>query len=219
MCTLLEHIELEPGSVLWESDQKTNYLYFPVSGLISLVYESDTGSSVSIGLIGRSGIVGTGIMTGNVRTPDRALVIYQGDAYRMKAASVLDEMADCGAFQGLLLAYTHAFMVQVSQNAICNRLHRIEQQLGRLLLEIRDQIDKDELKITHDVLAGILGVRRESVSLAASSLQRRKLIKASRGRVEIKDRDGLEHAACECYSIVNDQLEQCLTRYTEGQKE
>lgn len=213
LLTMLEHVELEAGRVLWESDEKGRHLYFPTTSLISLNYEGDSGSSISIATIGRTGIVGTGIVMGNVRTPDRAVVHYEGFAYRIKAKIALTEVEACGDLQALMMTYTQALMTKISQNAICNRLHRIDQQLCRLLLDFSDELQTETFDLTHDVLASILGVRRESISLAAGQLQKRKLIKASRGRLRIVDRQALLTAACECYEVAKAHLDLSLSQY------
>src|SRR5688572_29423122 len=209
----LKIVELEDEQVLWGTEEKGGYLYFPVSSLISLLYESDNGSTVSIATIGRNGIVGTSIIMSNIKTPDRASVTRGGTAFRLKATSVKDEFAECGDFQSLLIAYTQALMVKISQNAICNRLHRIDQQLCRWLLDWHDELKTPEVSMTHEQMAQILGVRRESVSPAASQLQKQKLIKVGRGKIRLVDPDGLKTSACECYSVVKDQVERSLKDY------
>lgn len=209
----LEHVEYEKNEVLWETDEKGEHIYFPTTSLISLVYENETGTSVSIATLGRNGVVGAGLIGANVRGPDRAIVTHGGAAYRMKVSRVNNELAECGDFQALLLSYTNSLLTNVSQHAICNRLHRIDQQLCRWLLGCCDELQADSLSITHDQIAGILGVRRESVSLAASQLQKRKLIKTTRGKVRILNTDRLADAACECYSVVKKHLDQTLQQY------
>lgn len=209
----LEYVEFEPQEVLWEIDQKGAYVYFPTSCLISLQYENETGTSVSIASLGRSGVVGAGLVGSNIRTPDRAVVIFGGSGYRLKASRADNELAECGEFHALLLAYTQNLIVHLSQNAICNRLHRIDQQLARWLLACSDDLQSDSLAITHEQMAAVLGVRRESVSLAASDLQRRKVVKTGRARVLILDREKLADAACECYAIVRDHLSQTLKKF------
>lgn len=213
LLTMLEYIELEAGRVLWESDEKGRHLYFPTTSLISLNYESDSGSSISIATIGRNGIVGTGIVMGNVRTPDRAVVHYEGAAYRIKAETAVTELEECGDLQALMMTYTQALLTKISQNAICNRLHRIDQQLCRLLLDFSDELQTETFNLTHDVIASILGVRRESVSLATGQLQKRKIIRASRGKLRIDDRGALSTAACECYEVAKTHLDQSLSQY------
>lgn len=217
LAPVLEYVELETGSILWETDESGEHIYFPTTSLISLVYENDAGVSASIATLGRRGIVGTGMIVGNIRTPDRALVTYGGGAYRMKASLVRNELADCGAFHSLLLTYTNSLMTSIAQHAICNRLHRIDQQLCRWLLDCQNDLQTDVLSITHDQIACVLGVRRESVSLAAAQLQKAKAIKTGRGRIRISDRDRLANAACECYSVIDEHLEQALKQYSNEQ--
>ncbi len=209
----IEHIELAAGRTLWDSGEKGLHIYFPTTCLISLNYDSDNGSSISVATLGRNGIAGTGIVMGNVRTPDRAVVQYPGSAYRMKATTVKNELKECGDFHSLMMTYTQTLMTKISQNAICNRLHRIDQQLCRLLLDFSDELQSDTFNITHDVIAGVLGVRRESVSLAAGQLQSRKLIKATRGKLKVLDLKALSSAACECYSVAKDHLDRSLATY------
>lgn len=213
LAPILEYVELGSGETLWAADQKGKHLYFATTALISLNYESDNGSSISIATLGRKGIVGTGIVMGNVRTPDRAVVQHDGGAYRMKAETVKNELAECGNFQSLLTTYTQALMTKIAQNAICNRLHRIDQQLCRLLLDFSDELQTETFNLTHDVVASVLGVRRESVSLAAGQLQKRKILRASRGKLQILDRDAILHAACECYSVAKTHFDESLRKF------
>lgn len=209
----LEHVELEAEDSLWERDEKGKHLYFPTTALISLLYESENGNSLSIATIGRTGIVGTNLVLGDARTPDRAIVQYSGAAFRMDVESAEQELANCGDFQSLLMVYTQVLIIKISQNAICNRLHRIEQQLARWILDCCDDLESAELAMTHDQIAAALGVRRESISLAMAQLQSKKLINGGRGRIKICDAPGLRSAACECYSLVKQQLDTCLKKY------
>jgi CRP-like cAMP-binding protein len=209
----LEPVKLADEEVLWESDEKGQHLYFPVSALISLFYESDNGSRVSIATIGRHGVVGTGIVMSTIKTPDLATVTHGGMAFRLRATSVKKEFADCSDFQALLVAYTQSLIVKISQNAICNRLHRIDQQLCRWFLDWHNELKSREVRMTHEQIAQILGVRRESVSLAASELQKQKLIKGGRGKLSLLNLDGLANAACECYAVVKDQDSKSLSAF------
>lgn len=210
----LEHVEFEVDQTLWESGEGGKFVYFPTTSLVSLNYESDDGSSISIATLGRNGIVGTSIVMGNVRSPDRGVVQYKGSAYRIKADLVKTELDECGDFQTLMMTYAQALMTKISQNAICNRLHRIDKQLCRLLLEFSDELQTDTLNLTHDVIASILGVRRESVSIAAGQLNKRNLLKVTRAKFRIIDRDALASVACECYSVAKDHLDQSLSKYS-----
>jgi CRP-like cAMP-binding protein len=210
---LLDFVELETETVLWRSDEKGRFLYFPTTCLISLLYDSDSGNSVSIATIGRSGLVGTNIVLGGARTPDKAIVQLGGAAFRMVASSAKEELADCGDFQSLLMTFTQVLITRVSQNAICNRLHKIEQQLARWILDCCEELQTETLKMTHEQIANVLGVRRESVSLAMAQHEGRGLIKGGRGRVTILDRKKLEDASCECFAIVRDQLERSVGKF------
>jgi CRP-like cAMP-binding protein len=210
----LKHVELEAGDLLWEEGEKTRYLYFPTTSLISLVYDSDSGSSVAIATLGRSGIAGSNMVLGNIRTPDRAVVTYKGSAFRMEAGSVAKELSECGEFQSMLIAFTQVLITLISQNAICNRLHRIDQQLARWLLDCNEELGNELIEMTHDQIASVLGVRRESVSLAAAELQKRKAINGGRGKIKILNFPALRDISCECYSVVRKQLDHCLNSYT-----
>ncbi len=209
----LEQVELDDEQVLWESDEKGDHLYFPVSSLISLLYETDNGSTVSIATIGRHGVAGTAIVMSTIKTPDLAVVIKGGTAFRLKAASVKKEFAECSSFQELLIAYTQSLLVRISQNAICNRLHRIDQQLCRWFLDWHDELERRDIKMTHEQISQVLGVRRESVSLALSDLQKRKMIKGGRGKIRLVDLEGLAKSVCECYEVVRDQNARCLSAF------
>lgn len=209
----LETVELEQDQQLWDTGAKGKYLYFPTTSLISLLYEGGDGSSISIATLGRNGIIGTSLVLGSIRMPDRAVVQFSGTALRMDGRRAEEEFSDCGVFQSLLIAHTQLLINRISQNAICNRLHVIEQQVARMLLDFADELQTDAIAVTHDQLSGILGVRRESVSLAVSHLQSRKLVEARRGKITIKDDKLLESASCECYAIVKKDLEQSLAKF------
>jgi CRP-like cAMP-binding protein len=211
----LEHVELDGGQVLWETDEKGEHLYFPTTSLVSLVYANENGTSISVATLGRSSVVGAAMVGAHVRTPDRAVVTFSGHAYRMQVSHANSELAECGDFHTLLLVYSNSLMIHISQNAICNRLHRIDQQLCRWLLGCFDELLTDSLSITHDQIAAILGVRRESISLALSQLQKSRLIKTSRGKIRMLNPERMADAACECYSVVKDHQERALKKYAE----
>lgn len=214
----LEHVAVADGDVLWEAGEKGDHLYFPTTAMISLVYEHQSGNSISVATLGRDGIAGMYIIAG-IRMPDRAIVQCGGEAYRMRSSKVKNELAECGDFHALLLSYTNSLLVQISQNSICNRLHRIDQQLSRWLLECRDKLRTDSLSLTHDQIAGVLGVRRESVSLAAARLQKENLIKIGRGKIEIVNAGRLEKASCECYAVIKNHFEAALKEYVKSRGE
>ena len=168
------------------------------------------GSSAEMGVAGNEGLVGIALFMGGETVPNRAVVQSAGAAFRMKTKALQDEFARGGTFQRLLLRYTQALMTQMSQTAVCNRLHTIEQQLCRWLLLSRDRLETDELVMTQELIANMLGVRREGVTNAAGRLQEGGLISYVRGRITILDRRGLEAAVCECYSVVKDEYDRLL---------
>jgi len=190
------------GEVIYESGGRQSYIYFPATAIISLLYLMENGSSAEMGIAGNEGLVGIALFMGGDTTPNRAVVQSAGGAFRMRAKVLQGEFARGGTFQRLLLRYTQALITQMSQTAVCNRLHEIEQQLCRWLLLSHDRLDSDELVMTQELIVNMLGVRREGVTHAAGRLQEQGLISYVRGRVTILDRRGLEAAVCECYRHV-----------------
>jgi CRP-like cAMP-binding protein len=187
-----------------------DHIYFPTTAIISLLYMMENGSSAEMGIAGNEGLVGVALFMGGNTMPNRAVVQSAGGAVRMKAKVLQDEFARGGAFQRLLLRYTQALLTQMSQTAVCNRLHAIEKQLCRWLLLSHDRLDSDELVMTQELIANMLGVRREGVTAAAGRLQEQGLISYVRGRIQILDRRGLEAAVCECYKVVKDEYNRLL---------
>ena len=216
----LQLVSLPLGKVIFESGDKLSYIYFPVSSVVSLLYIMENGGTAEIGIAGKGGLVGMPLFLGGDTTTGRAVVQSAGKSYRMKAADLKAEFALGGEFQSVLLLYTQAMMTQISQTAVCNRLHSIHQQLCRWLLISHDQLVGDKLVMTHDLIANMLGVRREGVTHAAGHLQDEGYIKYSRGTVWILDRKGLENACCECYEVVSEEygrlLNQHFRRYEQG---
>jgi CRP-like cAMP-binding protein len=206
----LERVSFSLGEVIYESGGQMAHVYFPTNAIISLLYVMENGSSAEMGVTGNDGLVGIALFMGGDSMPNRAVVQSAGDAVRMKAKVLQDEFARGGAFQRLLLRYTQALITQMSQTAVCNRLHAIEQQLCRWLLLSRDRLDSDELVMTQELIANMLGVRREGVTAAAGRLQEQGLISYVRGRIRIIDRPGLEAAVCECYKVVKDEYDRLL---------
>jgi CRP-like cAMP-binding protein len=200
---LLELVELKLGDVIYESGEKMNYAYFPTTSIVSLLYIMENGSTAEIGVVGNDGIVGTSLFMGGETTTSRAIIQSAGALFRMLSDDLKTEFARGGKFQELLLRYTQALMTQISQTAVCNRLHSIEQQLCRWLLLSHDRLNSDTLIMTHDLISNMLGVRREGITLAAQKLAAKKLITNDRGTMTVIDRPRLEKAACECYSVVN----------------
>jgi CRP-like cAMP-binding protein len=210
---LLPHlgcVALKLGEVIYESGGRQSYIYFPTTAIISLLYLMENGSSAEMGVAGKEGLVGAALFMGGDTVPNRAVVQSAGGALRMRAKALQGEFARGGEFQRLLLRYTQALMTQMSQTAVCNRLHTIEQQLCRWLLLSHDRLDSDELVMTQELIANMLGVRREGVTAAAGRLQERGLISYVRGRIRILDRRGLEAAVCECYGVVKDEYDRLL---------
>ncbi len=206
----LEPVTFNLGDVLYESGDVSKFAYFPTTAIISLLYIMENGATAEIGLVGNDGILGISLFMGGETTTNRAVVQSAGLGFKMNAKDVKAEFALCRKFQKVLLLYTQAFLTQISQTAVCNRLHSVEQQLCRWLLLSHDRLDSDKLVMTHDLISNMLGVRREGVTLAAQKLAKRKLIKNVRGTITVIDRIGLENAVCECYKVVNDEYERLL---------
>ena len=208
----LEPVSLKLGEVIYESGDALTYIHFPTTAIISLLYIMESGATAEIGVIGNDGVCGYGLFLGGDSMANRAIIQSAGDTFRMKAADVKIEFERGGAFQKILLRYTQALMTQISQTAVCNRLHSLEQQLCRWLLLSHDRLDSDKLVMTHDLISNMLGVRREGVTLAAQKLAKRHLIKNVRGTITVLDRQGLESAVCECYAVVNAEYNRLLGR-------
>jgi len=208
----LELVSYKLGEVLYESGDKMDYVYFPTTAIISMLYMMENGTTAEIGVVGNDGLIGNALFMGGDTTTSRAIIQSAGELFKMKAKDVKAEFALGGMFQQMLLRYTQALMTQISQTAVCNRLHSLEQQLCRWLLLSHDRLDSDNLVMTHDLISNMLGVRREGVTLAAQKLAKRKLIKNIRGTILIIDRQGLEEAVCECYEVVNTEYNRLLGR-------
>jgi len=206
----LGHVSFKLGEVVYESGAQMEHIYFPTTAIVSLLYLMEDGASAEMGMAGKEGVVGVALFMGGNTMPNRAVVQSAGGAVRMRARVLRDEFARGGAFQRLLLRYTQALLTQMSQTAVCNRLHAIEQQLCRWLLLSHDRLDSDELVMTQELIANMLGVRREGVTAAAGRLQEQGLISYVRGRIQVLDRRGLEAAACECYKVVKDEYDRLL---------
>jgi CRP-like cAMP-binding protein len=198
----LEPVTLTFGDVLYEPGQKITHVYFPGSSLVSLLTLADGHLALEVGLIGREGMVGVPLVLGHDKSPVRALVQGGGTAMRMSAARFLKEFRACQPLQKELYRYTYALMAQISQTAACNRFHVVQKRLARWLLMTHDRVKSDRFRMTHEFLGHMLGVRRVGVTNAAQALQRRHLIRYSRGAIDVLDRAGLEAAACQCYTVV-----------------
>jgi len=206
----LEPIEFSFGDVVYESGGHMRYVYFPTTSHISLLYMMLDGSTAEMGLVGKEGVVGIALFMGGETTPNRAMVQGGGEAFRMKSKAMLDEFKRGGEFQHLLLRYTQALITQISQTAVCNRLHSVEQRLCRWLLMTRDLAHTDELQMTHEFISNMLGVRREGVTMAARRLQEMGMISYVRGHIRIVDRPQLLAHVCECYQVVRDEHSRLL---------
>ena len=206
----LELVKLALGQTICESGAKPNYVYFPTSGIISILNVMENGASAEIAVVGNEGILGISVFMNGGSTPSRAVVQSAGSSYRIKANLLLNEFNLAESLQRLLLRYTYALMTQMAQTAACNRHHTIDQQLCRWLLLSFDRLDGDTLLMTQELIANMLGVRREGVTEAACNLQSSGLIKYSRGKITILNRPKLEKRCCECYDVVKLEFDRLL---------
>lgn len=206
----LQPITFSLGQVMYESGGLPDYIYFPTSSVVSLLYTTEDGSTAEMGLTGNDGLVGIALFLGGDTTPNRAVVQIAGNAFRMEAKVLKEEFARGGLFQHLLLRYTQALITQISQTAVCNRLHSIEKRLCRWLLLSHDRVKSQELLMTQEFISNMLGGRRESVTVAAGRLQDAGLIHYARGHIIILDRKGLEATVCECYRVVKEETDRLL---------
>jgi CRP-like cAMP-binding protein len=206
----LEMVTLPLGEALSESGDQLNHVYFPTTAIVSLLYVMENGASAEIAVVGNEGIVGIALFMGGETMPNRAVVQSAGQAYRLPGQLLKQEFKRGGAFQHLLLRYTLALLSQMSQTAVCNRHHSVDQQLCRWLLLSLDRLPANVLSMTQELIANMLGVRREGVTEAAGKLQSAGLIHYSRGRITVLDRPGLEARVCECYEVVRKEFRRLL---------
>ena len=206
----LETVEMPLGQVLYEPGVALNYVYFPLTSIVSLLYVMENGASAEIAVVGNEGIVGVSLFMGGESTPSRAVVQSAGLGCRLKAQVMKDEFNKAGPVLHLLLRYTQALITQMSQTAVCNRHHSLDQQLCRWLLLSLDRLEGDELVMTQELIANMLGVRREGVTEGALGLQKLGLIKYARGHITVLDRPGLEMRTCECYGVVKREYDRLL---------
>ncbi len=198
------------GQVLYEPGVRLSHVYFPTTSIVSLLYVMEDGASAEIAVVGNEGIVGISLFMGGESTPSRALVQSAGKGFRLEAAAMLREFNRAGPVLHLLLRYTQALITQMSQTAVCNRHHSLDQQLCRWLLLSLDRLGGSELVMTQELIANMLGVRREGVTEAAGHLQRAGLIHYRRGHITVLDRAGLERRTCECYAVVKREYDRLL---------
>ena len=209
----LESLTLPLGEVLYESGGRQGYVYFPTKGIVSLLYVLADGASAEIAVTGREGLVGVSLLMGGGTTPSRAVVQSAGHAYRLSAKTMKKQFDRGGDLQHLLLLYTQALITQMTQTAVCNRHHNIDQQLCRWLLLSLDRLSSGDLRMTQELIANMLGVRREGVTAAAGKLQADGLIEYRRGHIKVLDRPGIEARVCECYAVVKSEYDRLLPRY------
>ena len=206
----LELIPMPLGWAVYESGGKLGYVYFPTTSIVSLLYVMESGASAEIAIAGNEGLVGISLFMGGESTPSRAVVQSAGSGYRLRASRLKREFALGGNLQHLALRYTQALITQMAQTAVCNRHHALEQQLCRWLLLSLDRLQGNELSMTQELIANMLGVRREGVTEAAGKLQEEGLIQYSRGHIKVLDRAELEKRACECYAVVKKEFDRLL---------
>jgi CRP-like cAMP-binding protein len=212
----LELVEMPLGIVLYESGGQLTHVYFPATSIVSLLYVLENGASAEIAVVGNEGILGISIFMGGESTPSRAVVQSAGYGYRLPAHLMKEEFSRAGPVLRLFLRYTQALITQMAQTAVCNRHHTVEQQLCRWLLLSLDRLPGNSLTMTQELIANMLGVRREGVTEAAGRLQRAGLIRYSRGHIEVLDRPGLERAVCECYAVVKIEFDRLLSSIPPG---
>jgi CRP-like cAMP-binding protein len=206
----LERVEMPLGQVLYESGTTLRHVYFPTTAIVSLLYVMENGASAEIAVVGNEGIVGISLFMGGGSTPSRAVVQSAGEGFRLKALTIQEEFNRSGPVMHLLLRYTQALITQMAQTAVCNRHHSLDQQLCRWLLLSLDRLRGSELAMTQELIANMLGVRREGVTEGALKLQSAGLIRYARGHISVLDRAGLEERTCECYAVVKKEYDRLL---------
>ena len=206
----LELVDMRLGEVLYESGGKLTHVYFPTTAIVSLLYVMESGASAEIAVVGNEGIVGISLFMGGESTPSRAVVQSAGQGFRLKANVMLQEFNRAGPVLHLLLRYTQALITQMAQTAVCNRHHSLDQQLCRWLLLSLDRLNSNHLVMTQELIANMLGVRREGVTEAAGHLHQARLIDYQRGHITVLDRAGLELRTCECYAVVKKEYDRLL---------
>lgn len=207
----LELVSLPLGKVLYESGDTMKYVYFPVDSIVSLLYVMESGASAEISVVGNEGLIGISLFMGGGSTPSRAVVQSGGSAYRLSAERLKEEFNRHGDLLVLMLRYTQSLITQMAQTAVCNRHHSIDQQLCRWLLLSLDRLPSNKLTMTQELIANMLGVRREGVTEAAGKLQRQGVIEYSRGHITVLDRQKLEQLSCECYAVVKKETDRLLS--------
>ncbi|UIP30354.1 MULTISPECIES: Crp/Fnr family transcriptional regulator [Photobacterium] len=208
----LRLVTLPLGKVVYESGSSMHYAYFPTDSIVSLLYVMENGASAEISVVGNEGLLGIALFMGGESTPSRAIVQSEGSAYKLSAQRLKDEFNRHGEMQILMLRYTQSLITQMAQTAVCNRHHSIHQQLCRWLLLSLDRLPNNQLTMTQELIANMLGVRREGVTEAAGNLQRLGIINYHRGHITVLDRTKLEKQCCECYAVVKKETDRLLPR-------
>jgi len=210
MASQMERVPMKLGEVLYESGGELRFAYLPTNCIVSLLYVMENGASAEIAVVGNEGLIGVALFMGGDTMPNRAVVQSAGFAYRLRGSLMLQEINLNGSLLRLLLRYTQALITQMAQTAVCNRHHTLDQQLCRWLLLSLDRLTNNELTMTQELIANMLGVRREGVTEAAGKLQQAGLIEYGRGRIKVVDRPGLEARVCECYQVVKTETDRLL---------
>ena len=206
----LERVSMPLGQVVYESGRSLSHVYFPTTAIVSLLYVMENGASAEIAVVGHEGVVGISLFMGGESTPSRAVVQSAGEGWRLRAAAIKEEFNRSHPVMHLLLRYTQALITQMAQTAVCNRHHSLDQQLCRWLLLSLDRLPGNELVMTQELIANMLGVRREGVTDAALKLQKLGLIRYARGHITVLDRPGLAARTCECYEVVKKEYDRLL---------
>ncbi len=206
----LEHVRMRLGEVLYEAGGHLQHVYFPMTSIVSLLYVMEDGSSAEIAVVGNEGVLGISLFMGGETTPSRAVVQSEGHGYRLKSQLLKQEFSRFGPMMRLLLRYTQALITQMAQTAVCNRHHSVDQQLCRWLLLSLDRLAGNDLMMTQELIANMLGVRREGVTEAAGKLRDADIIEYSRGHIKVVDRSRLERRVCECYAVVKKEFDRLL---------
>ena len=210
MLPRLEAVDMPLGQALYQPGSTLGHVYFPTTAIVSLMYVMENGASAEIAVVGNEGMVGISLFMGGESTPSRAVVLSAGRGFMLPAATIKEEFARSGPVMHLLLRYTQALITQMSQTAVCNRHHTLDRQLCRWLLMSLDRLQGNELVMTQELIAHMLGVRREGVTEAALKLQAAGLIRYARGHISVLDRKGLEQRSCECYAVVKKEYDRLL---------
>ena len=206
----LDLIPMELGKVLYEPGDTLQFVYFPVDAIVSMLYVMESGASAEIAIVGYEGLIGVALFMGGESTPSRAVIQSAGNAYRLRGQLLKDEFCRHGEMLLLMLRYTQSLIAQMAQTAVCNRHHSVDQQLCRWLLQSMDRLPGNSMTMTQELIANLLGVRRESVTDAAGKLQKQGVIEYSRGHITVLDRARLEALSCECYSVVKKESDRLL---------